>query len=146
MTFHRLDGAHAGPGRGTIDPNCGEAQRLCWQHVVIKALADVQDAMSRDADAAQRKVENLQRWLVGSRLFRRDDLVELHPQLRFRSGEKIVVHVRNNGQSKAAAELAEGSYGVGPRLPFFERLRQRAEFLVGGCELEMLSELAHDRT
>ena len=40
-------------------------------------------------------------------------------------------------------ELAERGYGVGPRLPLFQGLWQRTDFLVGGRESELFSELPH---
>lgn len=60
MPVDSLDSAHAGSRRWSIDPDCGQAEGLGRQHVVIHALANVQNAVSRNPDAAECEFENLQ--------------------------------------------------------------------------------------
>ena len=112
---------------------------------MVEALAHVQNTVSRDADAAQCEFENLPGRLVGCCLLSRNDLIEFHSKLRQRGSEEIIVHVRDDGQSKAALEFPERGYRVGPRLPIFQRLRQRAGFLMRWSESQLLSELPHHR-
>ena len=112
---------------------------------MIDTLAHMQDVLGGNADAAQCEFKNLQGWFIGSRLLRRDDLIELHSELGQGRGKEIVVHVGNDGQTKAAPEFAECGYGVRPWLPFLQGLRQRADLLAAGLEPELLPELPHDR-
>src|SRR5260370_23754787 len=58
-TLSRLDGAHASPRRRAVNPNGGQTECLRREHVVVKALAHVQDTVGRNADAAQGEVVNL---------------------------------------------------------------------------------------
>ena len=51
LGFGCLDSAHAGSGRGTIDPYRRQTKSLGGNHVVINALAHVQDTMRVRVDA-----------------------------------------------------------------------------------------------
>src|SRR5580698_11222783 len=71
------------------------------------------------------------------------DLVKLHSKLRLGGREEIIIHVGNNRQSKAPVKVAKRGHGIRPRLPFFQGLRQRPDFLVCRHESEFFSELPH---
>src|SRR5579863_3234908 len=102
--FHR---AYAGSRRRPVHPNCGQTERLSGNHIVVDALADMENAVRGGLDACESQFENLQRRFVGLCLLSSNDLVEFHFELWPRSREKIVVHVGNNREAIAALELAQ---------------------------------------
>lgn len=139
-----FDGTDAGSRRGTINPYRGQPQRLGWSYVVIDALADMQHTMRRNLDPSQRKFKDLQRRFVSLGLLRGDDLIESNAQLGKCCREKIVIHVRKNSQAKAALQLIESRYGVGPGFPAWQRVGQRVGFFVRGTKSELGAEPAND--
>src|SRR5712671_751949 len=145
MPLRSLDGTYARSWRRPVNPHSSQAKRPSGKHVMINALADVQDAVCGDADAGQREFENLQRWLVGSRLLGRNDLVKFDSQLRLSADEEVVVHIGNNGQSEMFLKFPERAHRVRPRFPMRQRLWQRLNF--GFCcgESKLFAELPYDR-
>jgi len=65
-------------GVASIDPDSGQAERLGRSDVVVEALGDMQDFLRRHADACKGRMKIVQGGLVGLRLLRGDDPVELH--------------------------------------------------------------------
>lgn len=53
LGFGGLDRADAGAGGGAIHPDCGEAEGLGGNDVVVDALADVENAMRWGVDAGE---------------------------------------------------------------------------------------------
>src|SRR6267154_2998442 len=125
MPIHGLDRTYARSWRRPVNPHSSQAKRPSGKHVMINALADVQDAVCGDADARQGEFENFQRWLVGSCLLGCNDLVKFDSQLRLSADEEIVVHIGNNGQSEMFLKFPERAHRVRPGLPMGQRLWQR---------------------
>ncbi len=55
-----FDGTDASSSRWPVDPDRGQAEGLRGKHIVVNALAHVQNAVSGDTDAIQGEFENLQ--------------------------------------------------------------------------------------
>src|SRR5579859_5476947 len=88
----------------TVDPGCGEAERLRRDVIVVEALGDVEDSVAGQADPLEGEVEVAGVGLVAPELPGGDDPVEPDPEAAGRGREEVVVAVRDHPEPEAASE------------------------------------------
>jgi hypothetical protein len=86
------------PAGAAVDPDAAKTDIPGGDEIEVRAGADMDDVAGCDADRPVSMIENLPPRLVGLRLLRRDDLVDVPAELRDIPGDYVVIGVGDDAE------------------------------------------------